>query len=137
MSFVNREFTNQEKKLIAKRKLRNFKERHISFVDPILTTWGTIDKERKIYLLSLGKRREEVEEYFILLINELVINVELVREIKQPDIIIWSMKNIDGSFNSDFSKEEALEFLKEALIEYRWNGFEEVINGPATVKFNF
>lgn len=137
MAFVNRKFTEQEKVEIDQKKIRNFKENHLCYVDSFSVSMGTIDMDRKIYLLSLGKRREEIDEYFILITENLVVNVQLTRKIKIPDIIVWSMKKIENSSSSTTVPKVILELLKEALVEYRWNGFEEKINGPATVTFNF
>ena len=107
------------------------------YVDSFSFSKGTIDTDRKIYLLGLGKRREEIDEYFILITESLVVNVQLTRKIKIPDFIVWSMKKIENSSSHTTVPKVVLESLKEALVEYRWNGFEEKINGPANVMFDF
>lgn len=138
MAFVNRRFTEQEKNEITERKLINFKGPHLHYIDPSVTSGGTIDEERCIYLLYLRRHREETDDYFMLLINDLVINIILIQQIQNPNTIIWSIKTMEILSETFISKEAILDLLKEALTEYRWNGFEDKrINGPANVKFNF
>lgn len=137
MAFENRKFTEQEKNEISQRRLLNFREKHLRYIEPILTTRGTIDAKKHTFLIYLRRKRDEVDDYFMLVINKLVINIILERQIEEPDIIIWSMKSIEIPSESTISKEVILKLLKEALTEYRWNGYEEKINGPAKVMFDF
>lgn len=140
MAFKNKKLNSDERNAFKERRivdfLRTLPGHSIRYIDPLCVT---VDEERDIYLISLGSRREEsYVKYFSLVIGGTPTDLVLSYEVKQPDIIIWSIKEIYFSNDNMIPKEQILDTLKCSLSEFRWTGYEEsYINGPANVKFNF
>jgi len=68
----------------------------------------------------------------------MVINLVLTYEGKLQDTIVWSIKEAHFPNEDIISREQIFKFLKNALHEFRWTGYEDVyINGFANVTFNF
>lgn len=142
MAFINKRLTKEEREEFKARKIIDFRRtwsENTTYVDPM---YVTVDTERGVYLISLGSEREEYfEVYFVFILNNIIVNVILHKEIQSPHKIIWSIKKVNLQNENAISNEKFYQLLKDALMEFRWDGSDDVringLSGSADVNFKF
>ncbi len=127
MAFINERVPKEQKKEFT---IPNYKT--------ITPSKWTIDKEKQIYLFKYWTNIDKPnEEYFALIINENVITVKLWCEVEHPNIVKWSVVNINISSECEFDKNTILEILREAMKTYGMSGFQFYDEGPIKTIIKF
>ena len=137
MTFKNKKLSKEEREEFKARKIVDFRRSYSGYTEYVDPMYITVDEYQEACLVSLGAEREEYYDvYFLFIIKDTQINIILHKELESPNTIIWSLEKVDSL--GEYSQEQFLELLKEALNEFRWDGDpDERINGSADVYFDF
>ena len=126
MAFVNDRLKDHE--------IREYKISDYQIIRPGV---GTIDREKNLKLFCTGHPHEDmVENYFAFIWDERLIRVTMAK-ILTDNSVIWRLKAIDISRNSDLDRNEVLQELRNAMKVYGLTGYSIVPYDDVEVEIDF
>lgn len=126
MAFVN--------DLLKDDEIREYKISDYNIIEPGA---GTIDREKNLKLFYTGHPHEDmVENYFAFIWDERLIRVTMAK-ILTDNSVIWRLKAIDISRNSDLDRNEVLQELRNAMKVYGLTGYSIVPYDDVEVEIDF